>query len=338
MQKFLPFFLALLLFSCKNKEGGPPAKKRISVEVVPIYGKKLNYGISATGELLPWESVEIKSPVQGNVIEIAFREGNYVSKGDLLVKIDDRVWKARVEGLKAQASSLQGELERQEELLKIEGVSKEALEKTEASLSSLQSQIEELNVMIDLAEIRAPFSGKLGMRNFSPGAWLSQGSTITHLVSTNPIKVDFSIPARYYAYLKIGSAVKVVSTPSTDTLTAVVYAIDPVINTSSRNIHARARIENKENKIIPGNFAEVFFTVNENEEALLVPAESVISELNAEIVYTVEKGIVSRKEIQTGIRTPAEIQVITGLKAGEKVVTTGLMDISDGDSVVINEK
>jgi membrane fusion protein, multidrug efflux system len=130
--------------------------------------------IRSTGELLSWEDVELKSPVAGNVLKINFNEGQKVNQGALLLEIDSRTWEAQKRGLEAQLESAESELQRRERLLEIEGASQENVDQSRVAVSELKARIDELDVRIDLAQIRAPFSGRLGMRNFSPGAFLSQ--------------------------------------------------------------------------------------------------------------------------------------------------------------------
>jgi membrane fusion protein (multidrug efflux system) len=164
---FLLLFI-FVLFSCNSKNETTEQLTKIhQVEATIIKPREFTYTIFTTGSILAWESVEIRSPVQGIVLKILFDEGEDVNEGKLLVNIDDRAWQARLEGLHAREKSLENELNRKQELFGFEGVSKEEMEQTEAELLNTQAQMKELSVNIDLAKIRAPFNGQLGMRNIS---------------------------------------------------------------------------------------------------------------------------------------------------------------------------
>lgn len=330
----------LIFTSCSNS--GSTADERnaspMQVEGYQVKTEKFTINVRATGELLPYEEVELKTPVSGNVMRILFKEGQYVRGGDLLVEIDSRSWRARKSGLEARLAASAGELVRLRRLLEIDGVSLESVEQAEAEVGNLESQIEEMKVMIDLAHIRAPFSGRLGMRNFSTGAYLSQGETITRLVQSDKLKVNFGIPARYAKHAVTGRDVTLISSSTGDTAIAQIYAIDPLIRQSSRNIIARASLDNKADKFLPGDFVQVFLAVEENNKSVLIPAEAIIPELNMQVVYVADNGKARRQVVETGTRTSNRVQVIKGLTPGDIVITTGLMTIRDGADVVVKDK
>ncbi|MFN2394751.1 MAG: efflux RND transporter periplasmic adaptor subunit, partial [Bacteroidales bacterium] len=290
-----------------------------------------------TGELLPWEDVELRTPIAGNVLGIYFDEGQFVQEGALLVRIDSRTWEAQKQGLAAQLVSAENELNRNRQLLEIEGASQEDVDQAEARVNTLKAQIEELAVHIDLAQIRAPFSGTLGMRNFSQGTFLSQGDMVTRIVQTQKLKVSFDIPARYASLATEGSDVQVISSSSGDTVMARIYAVDPVINPNSRSLKLRGIIENGNGTFIPGDFAQVTMDVEQNNNAILIPAEAIISELNTQVVYLARNGTAERHEVEIGTRTRGRVHILSGISEGDTVLITGLMDVRDGAAIDIKE-
>ena len=333
----LILFLSAGLYSCGSGSAG---SQQQDSRVVPAEGYKAEtepytISINATGELLPWEEVELRTPIAGNVLGISFEEGQFVQKGALLVRIDSRTWEAQKQGLEAQLVSSENELKRNRQLLEIEGASQENVDQSEAQVNSLKAQIEELAVRIDLAHVRAPFSGQLGMRNFSQGAFLSQGDMITRIVQTNKLKISFDIPARYALLAKEGSDVKVISSSRGDTIMASIYAVDPVINPNSRSLRLRGVIKNDNGTFIPGDFAQVTMEVEQNNNAILVPAESIISELNTQVVYLARNGIAERREVEIGTRTRGRVHILNGISKGDTVLITGLMDVRDGVNIDI---
>lgn len=330
----------LILFgvtSCKrNSNSSQTSASILGVTAYRVMPETFTVTIRATGDLLSWEDVELKTPVSGNVLNIYFNEGVYVREGDLLVEMDHRVWSAQKKGLEARLLSAESDLSRKLGLLDIEGVSREEVERSQAEVSQLKAQVEELEVMIDLAHIRAPFSGRLGMRNFSLGAFLTQGETITRLVQTDRLRVHFTIPARYASLTNTGDEIAITSSSSGDSAVAVIYAIDPIISAASRSLQIRASLNNTRN-FVAGDFTQIIFGVEQNEDALLIPAESLIPELNRQVVYIVNNGQAKRVEVEAGARTRNRVHITSGLAPGDTVITTGLMEIRDGMPVDVRE-
>jgi membrane fusion protein, multidrug efflux system len=321
----------LIAFSCSrggNTGGGGP--RTIEVEGFRAEPSTYSVTIRSTGELLSWEEVELRAPVAGNVLHIHFREGQQVRRGASLVEIDSRTWMAQKRGLEAQLESSAGELRRRQRLLEIEGASQEIVDQAMAAVSDLEARLEELNVRIELAHVRAPFHGRLGMRNISPGAYLMQGDLITRLVQSDKIRVNFDIPARYAALAKVDMPVKVIASAGNDTLTAVIYAVEPVIRAESRSLNVRAVIDNKQNLLIPGDFAQIVFETALDEQAIMVPAEAIIPELNRQVVYLLKNGIATRREVEIGSRTQDMVHVMEGIAPGDTILVTGLMEVRDG--------
>lgn len=333
---FLLSLPLLLLGSCQRKGNtGTPGQRVLEADGHVVRPEPFQVQIRSTGELLSFEDVELRTPVAGNVLGIYFEEGQQVRQGDLLVEMDNRTWKAQKTGLEARLAFTKSELARKKGLLSVEGVSLEEVERTQAEVIQLESQIGELEVLIDRSMIRAPFNGRLGMRDFSPGAYLAQGDVITRLVQTGRIRVHFSIPAQYASLARSGQEVLLISSSTGDTATAGIYAVDPMIRATSRSLQVRALLENGQGRFVPGDFIQVEMVVEDNQEALLVPAESVIPELGTQVVYLVREGQAVKQEVKTGSRTSNRVQVLHGLSPGDVVLTTGLMEVRDGVPVEV---
>ncbi len=326
-----------LFSSCREQSSSERERSPMKVEVILAKPSPLSVLVTSTGDLLPNEQVEIKSPVSGNVMSIHFKEGQFVQEGDLLVKIDDRTWRARLGGLEAKLASSKSELKRKANLLKIEGASEEDVDQARAAVEDLQSQVNEIRVMIDLASVKAPFSGQLGMRDFSLGAYLNQGVTITTLAQTNPLKVDFTIPAKYASKIRKEMQVNIGTNDREKISVATIYAIDPVVSSSTRSLRARALMPNPGQEFISGDFVQVSVKIEQTSEALLIPSESVIPELNTHVVYKVKQGKAAKTDVTIGTRTESEIQITSGLETGDTVIVTGLLEINDGDKVEVGE-
>jgi membrane fusion protein (multidrug efflux system) len=313
----------------------PNSRSLLQVEAIVAKPRRFENKFTATANLLAFEEVELRAPVSGTVLGIYFQEAQNVKQGDLLVRLDDRTLNAQIKGLKVQLEASLSDLRRKKELLKVEGVSEEEVEQSQAVVDGIKSSMDELTVSVNLANIRAPFDGRVGMRNFSMGSYLSQGQTITQLVQTQKLKVDFNLASRYLDEVKVGKKIKVIS--SSDTLEAEVYAISPFVNATSRTAQVRAIIQNNNRGFIPGDFAEVQVALNVDNEALVVPTDVIIPDLNAQTLFIYRNGRAMRTEVLLGSRTDTEVQILSGLSPGDTVLTTGLLQVKDLTQVEITE-
>lgn len=331
------FFLSLFLISCEKSEGGekentPAASAALPVEYMIARPTHFSSQVTSTAEVLPFESVTLRAPVQGTVLSIQFEEGSHIREGQVLVRLDDRAWKAQLEGLKAELLSTKKELDRNKRLLEVEGASQQAVDQGVADIASTQAEIEQLQVNIQLANVRAPFSGKVGMRNFSLGSYLNQGEEITTLAQVDKLKVNFNLPERYRPDIKEGDQVNVII--AEDTIQASIYAIDPMIDPQTRTVQARGVMEAADEKyIMPGAFAEVILPTKVSENAILLPTQAIVPEIEAQTVYVAKGNKAIRKEVTLGSRNNEQVHILQGVQPGDTVITTGLLQVKNGTPV-----
>lgn len=331
------FIVGFLINSCRNTGDNGNKKAQplaVSVDGFVVNSAHFENKLSVTANLLPFETVDIKTPVAGTVLAIHFKEGQKVSKGQLLVQIDDRIWKAQIKGLKAQLVAAREDLKRKEALLKAEGASQEEVDGVRSSVLQMEAKIEELSVYVSLAAVAAPFSGQLGMRDFSVGAYLSQGQSITQIAQMERLKVDFNIPGRYLSQLSSGKEIKVIA--NKDTLSASVYAVNPIIDENTRTIQLRALLDNKKNWL-PGDFTEALIVLDIYDSAMVIPTQLIIPELGAETVFVCKNGKAMKRAVVTGVRTDKLVLVTEGLIAGDTLMATGLMQVREGMAVKISK-
>ncbi len=333
----VPVIALVLLGSCKEqKKPGPGAgMTTLKVDALVLNPQLFRDRFIVNANVIPFEETDLKAPVPGNVLGIHFMEGEKVRQGQPLVQIDDRIWKARLKGLKAQLEIAKSDSARNEALIDVQGVSQETLDKSNAQIKELQAQIEEMEVNVSLANVKAPFSGRVGMRDFSVGAYLSQGATITTIVQSDRLKVDFNVPGRYLDYIRSGQKVELIY--RADTLEATVYAVDPRIDMNSRTFRVRCVMPNPGERYVPGIFVEVIIPVSSDDEALVVPTAAIIPSLNSQTVYVFRNGRALRKEVELGPRTDLQVRVEKGLTPGDTIIMTGLLEIKDNMPVVIRE-
>lgn len=258
-----------------------------------------------------------------------------VSKGATLVKIDDRELKAQL----AQAvtkEKLAFEVERRaSKLLEAEAISQEEYDNALAELKSLQAQSQLIKAQLSKTEIRAPFSGRIGLRSISVGAYITPTTDIANLVSVNPVKIDFSIPEKYANRVKVGSKFDFTVAGNNKSMEAVVYAIEPSINVNTRTLLLRARADNASGNLLPGTFANVKLPLESIENAILVPTEAIVPVLKGKQVFVYENGKAVAKDVDTDIRTDKDVLITSGLNAGDTVIISGLMSLRADQEVKV---
>lgn len=304
---------------------------RLKVEAMVVEKEVFENSLEVTGNILPNEAVEIKAPIEGIVLDIYFKEGQRVSKGARLVRLDDRTWRAQAEGVRARIKAAKTLLDRKKSLLEIEGASQEEVDNASAELVNLEANLQELQVNIDLANVRAPFSGTVGLRDFSLGAYLGKGDVITQLAQTDRLKLNFDLPAKYALGSIVGKTVDVVS--ERDTFKASVYAIEPSVSNSSRSFSARAYITQGKHNLTPGDFAQVIYNQEVDSAAILIPTEAVMQELQGQVVFLLKNGAAKKQKVTVGTRTSDQVQILEGLSVGDSVITAGLLQLKDGTKV-----
>ena len=305
-----------------KRKSGP-----VSVNIMIVKDTTVRNQIDITGTIDANERVNLISQTAGNITGIYFNEGTKVQKGQLLVKVYNQDLQASLQQYQAQMVLARDINNRNKILLEKEAVSKEEYETSLSSLNSLKAQADVVRAQISRTEIRAPFSGVIGLRNVSPGGYLSPATPIATLVNIDPAKVTFSVPERYLPIIGKGSKVTFTVESSQDNFNATVYAIEPALDANSRTITVRAKAPNPKNILTAGAFAKINLTLDQIPKTIMVPTECVIPDLKSSKVYVYKNGIAVAKDVKTDLRTDTKIQIIDGLKAGDSVVVSGLIQI-----------
>ena len=305
------------------------------VEAYLVKEDTLENKIFTTGSLIPNEEVELATESPGLIKSLYLKEGVTVSKDELLVKINDSDLQAQLTRAEYRLTLAEERERRQEQLLEKGGISQEDYDATLNEVNVLRAEVRLIQAQIDKTEIRAPFSGIVGLKYVSDGSYISPTSRIATLQDIDPIKIDFSVPERYASQLKVGTKVRFTLQGVEDTLNAVVYAKEPSIDTQTRTLQVRARADNKEGSLLPGAFANLELTLNTINDALLVPSVSLVPELQGQKVYVLRNGLVEPHSVLTGLRTERKIQITEGIQVGDTVLTTGLLQVRPGMKVQV---
>jgi len=318
------------------KGGGAPSE--IMVDGLIVKQQDFDNKVSLSGTLEANEQIQIRSEVSGLVKQIYFTEGSNVSAGDLLVKIDDKELVAQLSQANTKEKLAAEVAARAAKLLKVEAISAEEYDNVSAELKSLKAQTQLIRAQIARTEIRAPFSGKIGLRYISNGAYVNPTTDIANLISINPLKITFAVPEKYAQMVKIGSEIQFTVAGNTKIFKAKVYAKEPAIDIATRTLVLKAKADNANNELIPGSFANIELTLEAIKQAILLPTDAVIPVLKGKQVYVVRNGKAKATAIKSDIRTDEKILVSEGLQVGDTVITTGIMAIKDDASVKVKIK
>jgi len=332
--------ILLGIVSCsgdKKKETASSQKSRpLSVFGYVLQPDTLNIELTATATVLANEEVELHPEVSGKVTKINFSEGEFVPAGKLLVKINDQDLQAELERAHYIEELAKTDENRKRQLLEARGISREEYEIALNKLNTTQAEIRLIEAQIAKTEITAPFSGRIGLRNISEGAYVSPATVVTPLQQTMPVKIEFSVPQKYISLVNPGTEV-ICSDDKGRTFIAFVYATDAKVDEGMRSIRVRARYANEGNRLVPGMFLEAKIVSEARKDALVIPAEALIPVLNGEKVYTAMNGIAVPHKVSSGYRTETKVEIREGLQPGDTVITTGILMLRDSIQVKVDK-
>jgi membrane fusion protein, multidrug efflux system len=331
---------SLIIDSCHKSDGkqisqGGAGRNLIPVEAQIISPQLLRNKITTTGTLMANEEVQLRPEISGRVIGVYFEEGRRVQKGELLLKINDREIKAKLKQIEVQEKQAAIDEERNRQLFDINGISKEDFDKYQNSLQMVRAEKEALESQLAETEINAPFDGIIGLRYVSEGGYITPDILVASMQDIDPIKVEFSVPEKYAGLLKTGANIVVRVGDSEDSHQGLVYAVESKIDLDTRTIKARAKIPNPKGALIPGAFAKIEITLEEIPDAIVVPSESIVPQINGDMVYICRNGKASIIPVTTGIRTESGVQVTEGLSPLDTLITSGLLQVANGKGVQI---
>jgi membrane fusion protein (multidrug efflux system) len=322
----------------QGMRGGPQKILASGYIIVPTRMFEMIY---STGSLLPDEEVDLSFETSGKIVGIYFTEGSRVKKGELLAKINDRPLQAQLLKLRAQKKLSEEKEFRQRQLLDRDAISKESYDQVATELQALEADIMLVEARIAETELRAPFDGIVGLRMVSEGAFTTTQSKIVRLVKTTPLKIEFSINEKYAGEIAPGFPITFAVDGVAHLFSANVYAIDPKVNTETRMIAVRALYANRNEELKPGRFVSVKAQLSEIKDAVSIPTESVIPEMDGEKVFIFKGGKAEQRRISLGLRTESHVQVRSGLEFGDTLLTTAILQLRHGlpvqlDTLVTN--
>lgn len=327
--------LTLLLVIACNRSGdkpdGPGKPARVSYDVLSVEGyvvkpSVLNASVTAAGTLLPMEETELHPEASGRVVALNLPEGKTVNKGDLLLKIFDQDLQTQLRKLETQLKQAEITEQRLSDLLKVKGISQQEYDLAALEVQLLKNELDLVRINIGKTELRAPYTGTVGLRRISPGAYVTPATPVATIRSTGTLKLDFSIPEKYSHLVRPGQTISFTSEGDKRPHTATVQATEQSISTETRNLQVRAMVQTSSGShLMPGGFAEVSLNLGKQAQALMIPTQAIVPQARDKIVFVSRNGLATPVPVKTGVRQSGMVEITEGLAVGDTIAVTGML-------------
>lgn len=329
---FLLVVCATLAATGCNRSDGKAAGGgfKMMVETVRAGTERVEDKLNAVGSLEANELVRVQSEIDGRVLTIGFEEGAAVKAGDVLFQLDDTKLQAEVQSAEARFTKAQNNLDRARRLLEEHTLSQQEFDDADAEFKDAGGAQALARKRLADATIRSPFDGFVSERLVSAGQYIDKGRTLVTVVDTDPLKIDFSVPERFLPQVRVGQkvAVRVAAWPARD-FEGEVFFVDPRVEPSTRTIKLKATIPNAAGELRPGTFAHVDLVIGARDNAVVVPEQTIVPQIDKLTVFVVADGVAHRREVVIGARLPGKVEIANGLAVGEEVVVSGQQKLRD---------
>lgn len=334
----------IFLAACSSKKDPVKTNPRVAsknmtsvVEGFITRPSTISNNIEVPGNLMPYEFTELHPEVSGRLVQLNVKEGSNVAKGTLLAKIFDADLQAQLKKLQVQLSISEKTVQRQGELLKISGISQQEYDLSGLDVNNIRADIDVIATEIRKTEIRTPFSGRLGLRNVSLGAYVTPQTIITTIQQVEQLKLEFTIPERYTSEVSAGQLVNFSIEGNNKKHTAKVIATEATVTENNRSLRLRAVVTSKDRTLIPGAFAKVTLNFGKDNEALMIPSQAIIPGARNKQVVVYKSGIAKFTVVGTGLRDSSRVQITSGINVGDTIVTTGILSIKPEAKIKISK-
>ena len=337
---FFSFIITCCIISCKSKTtdkqttqtnqrggGGGRQQGPQKVDVIIAIPQKITQSLEVPGTLLASETTEIHPEVSGRLTMLNVREGAYVGRGSVIAKIYDGDLQAQLNKLQAQLKIANQTASRLSQLLNIQGISRQDYDMAVLNANNIRADIEIVRTNIARTVIRAPFSGKLGLKEISVGAYVTPSTIITVIRKTSDLRLDFTIPEKYISEAKPGRTVFFTVAGSDLRHAAKIMATESGITENSRSLNIRSTVIGNDPALVPGAFANVILDFAPNYTALMIPSQAIIPQTRGKKLVVYKDSIATFVDVTTGVRDSANVQILSGISAGDTIVVSGLMSV-----------
>ena len=329
--------------SCKQKKKTPEVMTvrsvnlPVQVEAFIVRTRPLSENIDVPGTLLPYETTEIRPEISGRIVDLNIPEGRVVQQGTMLVKLFDGDLQARLKKLEVQLSIAQKTVERQKALLEINGISQQEYDLSQLEANNLNADIELVKVDIGKTRITAPYTGKVGLKNISLGAYVTPTNILTTISQVNDLKLEFTVPEKYSENMKRGKEVVFNITGVDKDFKATIMATESGIEANTRTLKVRALVKGRHDQLVSGGFAKVSLNLGNTGEPLVIPTQAIIPQAREKKVVLYKNGQPDFKVVTTGIRDSTFVQILDGLNERDTIITTGLLAIRPDSKITLTK-
>jgi len=340
---YIPAIAAILAFACtqkKEKAAEKPAAPRSRTVQADAFVAKtlaLSEDIRVAGSLMPAEGTDIRAEISGRVVGIFFKEGSNVQKGALLAKLFDDDLQAQLKKLAVQLEINEKTVERYQALLKIQGISQQDVDLSELQVNNNKADIALVKVSIAKTEIRAPYNGRIGLRNISLGAYVAPTDIIATIRQVDQLKLEFTVPEKYSTNFTPGKKISFAIDGVDKDFDATVLATEYFIDANTRSLTVKVMVKGNHPSLVPGAFAKVALDIDKDNNAIIVPTQAIIPLSRGKEVILYKDGVPQFIPVTTGIRDSSYIQITKGVSIGDTVLISGLMAIKPDSEVKLSK-
>lgn len=321
----------------QQQRGGSGGRPPVRAEAITVTNTTVLDQIEVPGTIAANEATEIHPEVAGIITGIYFKEGSVVGKGATLFKLNDADLQAQLRKLQVQSRIAKQNETRSEELLKIGGISRQDYETTQLQVSNTAADIAITQAQIAKTVVRAPFSGKVGLRMVSVGAYVSPASIMTTISQVGQMKIDFTVPEKYISQIKNGQFVTFTIEGVDRKFAARISATESNIAQNTRSLQVRGIVQGDNAGLTPGAFAKVALSFEPDPDAIVLPTQAVIPQARGKKVYVYNNGTAKFVDVTTGIRDSSTVQITSGLNVGDTVLVTGLLSLRPDAKVIVTK-
>lgn len=307
----------------------------VNVDVAIAASQIIDKSVEVTGSVLATESIELHPETNGRITYLQIPEGKLVQAGTILAKINDADLEAQLEKIKVQLELANINEQRNLQLLKVKGINQSDYDISLQQVKSSKADLAYTQSLIEKTIVKAPFTGQIGLRQVSLGAFINNSTTIATLQKTDKLKIDFTAPEMYAAYLKIGKSIKVEGIETDKSkMNATIFAIEPQINATTRNIKVRAQLDGK---MLPGAYVKVYLSETNKKPSIMVPTNVIIPESKSKQIAIVKNGIAQFIDVETGFRSSSAVEIVKGINVGDSVIVTGMLFVRQGSKIKVGK-
>ena len=327
-----------LIASCRSRdESGSAGAMPVHVEAAPVKVAELQQELPAVGSLSSPQETVVAPQIAGRVVSLNIPQGQVLERGTILARLDDSIQKAALAAAEATLTNARDVYQRDRQVVKTGGVSEQQLQGDETAVQQAEAQVRQAQVNLQYTTIRAPFTGALGMRQVSLGAYLKDGDALVRIRQMDPLYLDFELPQQTTGRIMPGQKANFAAPGLAGEFEGTVTTIDPALDTDSRSVHVQATVPNPKLLLKPGMFAHVRLIVGTKPETLFVPAQAIVPEGDVRYVWIVAaEDKAEQRSVEVGLYQNNWVEIISGLKPADLVITAGVQKLYPGAKLIVS--